>query len=330
MRSRQTMTAESKEHDSGSDKELNLLNDPNCWKKGKNCALEMTNGFLQDEMQRSRLFSMVRLSENEMNTSRTNAYRLRRSILDADLKMLQQHLPPPSPQVPGKQSSMTQKEVAGTLVKTLHKGSSPGGQLSVSVNLMSIGEPTSAEALMMLQHLPTPPNYSIKGKVETSVDTSIHSNKNMVSLHQGATPRLAQMDDSSFPMSTVSPLFRNGMSPAAARFRNRPGFKQDELGVTTTQESQQKKRSLKRSAMSPIASRLMQMKDDVKNGAITQEQKISMKKDLIHENLSVRTGNNGQQVGKTKLSDNFRGMVKGSGSPLPKRIRRPDLSKDPA
>ena len=51
----------------------------------------------------------------------------------------------------------------------------------------------------------------------------------------------------------------------------------------------------------------MQMKDDVKNGAITQEQKISMKKDLIHENLSVRTGNNGQQVGKTKLSDNFRG-----------------------
>ena len=81
MRSRQTMAAESKEHDSGSDKELNLLNDPNCWKKGKNCALEMTNGFLQDEMQRSRLFSMVRLSENEMNTSRTNAYRLRRSIL---------------------------------------------------------------------------------------------------------------------------------------------------------------------------------------------------------------------------------------------------------
>ena len=74
----------------------------------------------------------------------------------------------------------------------------------------------------------------------------------------------------------------------------------------------------------------MQMRDDLKNGAITQEQKISMKKDLIHENLSVRTGNNGQQVGKTKLSDNFRGMVKGSGSPLPKRIRRPDLSKDPA
>ena len=64
-----------------------------------------------------------------------------------------------------------------------------------------------------------------------------------------------------------------------------------------------------------IEIRMMQMKDDVKNGAITQEQKISMKKDLIHENLSVRTGHNGQQVGKTKLSDNFRGMVKGSGSP---------------
>tara|TARA_B100000161_G_C33358895_1_gene328047 strand:+ start:288 stop:530 length:243 start_codon:yes stop_codon:yes gene_type:complete len=80
-----------------------------------------------------------------------------------------------------------------------------------------------------------------------------------------------------------------------------------------------------------MASRLMQMRDDLKNGAITQEQKISMKKDLIRENLSIRTGNNGgQQVGKTKLSDNFRGMVKGSGSPLPKRLRRSDLSKDPA
>ena len=250
MRSRQTM-AESKEHDDGSDKELNLLNDPNCWKRGKNCALEMTNGFLQDEMQRSRLFSMVRLNQNEMNTSRTNAYRLRRSILNADLKMLQQHLPP---QIPGKQSSMIQKEVAGTLVKTLHKGTSPGGKLSVSVNLMSIGgEPTSAEALMMLQHS--------GGKVATSVDTSNHSNKNMVSLHQGTTPRLTQLDDNSFPMSTVSPLFRNGMSPAAARFRNRPGFKQDELGViTTTQESQQKKRSLKRSAMYVLLSHMFTTK----------------------------------------------------------------------
>ena len=52
-----------------------------------------------------------------------------------------------------------------------------------------------------------------------------------------------------------------------------------------------------------------------------------MKKQLIHENLSVRTGNS-QQVGKTTLSDNFRGMVKGSGSPLPKRTRR--RSKDSA
>lgn len=234
-------------------------------------------------------------------------------------------------------------------MKNLQSGISPGGQLSVSVNMMSIAnsdirEPSSAAALMMLQHSPTPPNYYNKARNMTmrssssitpgvgvsSINTSNHSN-NTVRLHQGVTPSLHQLDDDTFPMTTVSPLFRNGMSPAAARFRNHSGFKNREtLGVTTTTSHQQggenKKKSLKRSAMSPIASRLMQMKDDLQGGNITQEQKIAMKKNLIHD-LSVGTNTFGSQVGKTKVPDNFTGMVKGSGSPLPKRVRRPDLSK---
>ena len=139
--------------------------------------------------------------------------------------------------------------------------------------MMSIEEPSSAAALMMLQHSPTPRNYNnnnnMKAKAQMSemsaIDTTNHSSNRMVSLHQGVTPRLTQLDDNSFPMSTVSPLFRNDMSPAAPRFRNRSGFKQQELAVATTQESHQKK-SLKRTAMSPIASRLMQMKEEVKVG----------------------------------------------------------------
>ena len=94
MRSRQTMV-DCKINESGSDKELDLLNNPNCWKRGTNYALEMTKGFLLDEMQRARLFSMIRLNPNELKTSTSNAFTQRKSILNADLKMFQQHLPPP-------------------------------------------------------------------------------------------------------------------------------------------------------------------------------------------------------------------------------------------
>jgi len=116
MRSRQTMLNESKSGDdsvSYSNKELDLLNNPNCWKKGQNCVLEMTNGFLQDEMQRSRLFSMVRLNTNELETSYANASVRKKSILDHELKMQQQQHQSKKTKLAGSTKIQTQ-EVAST------------------------------------------------------------------------------------------------------------------------------------------------------------------------------------------------------------------------
>jgi len=55
-------------------------------------------------------------------------------------------------------------------LKNLQSGISPGGQLSVSVNMMSIAnsdirEPSSAAALMMLQHSPTPQTTTTKQEI---------------------------------------------------------------------------------------------------------------------------------------------------------------------
>lgn len=299
-----------------------LVNVPAAWKSGRNYVLEMTNAFINDEVQRSRLFSAVRIKSDELDTALANARMARlRGVLHGNSAS---HLPLRSP-------------------PTVEKA------LSSSVDMMSIGVdekrsgPESAiasAALMMLQkQLGTvTPKKMENGKsdkfsqLEVGTDSTTAVDMERLGSTIGSfTPKLAQLDDDQFPMTTaLSPLFRNGMSPHAARFRNltsanasarakhrmRAGFRaaaESEsskfagLGVDTSAGA-----SLKRTAMSPLASTLMDLKDNLRDGSITVGEHRRLKMKLIEES---------RQVGKTRTPENFEGMIKGSGSPLPKRMK---------
>lgn len=286
---------------------LFLNNLPSAWKVGRNNVLELTHGFINDEVQRCRFFSAIRLGSDELDAAFSNA-RIAASRSGRDIE-------------------------DAAIMQSLR---SPGGQLSASVNLMSIDSSVvhaqpSADALMMLSGLGNEGTVHGSSNVEKTsfgalrVDSSKHNNKPGKNLGEGLTPSLRQLDDETYPMTTLSPIFRNGMSPAAARFREARGFNKhngssrNSIGVSTAANSQSSSRSSqKRTAMSPIASKLMHLKQSLRQGNISTNEHHDMKKNLI-DNLTVRTT---EQVGKMSVPEKFEGMVKGSGSPAPKRSRR--------